>query len=231
MAVVYRGVASVSTDGSAPGAITPAAGTAVGDLLIFHHQSRTAGTDRTCTPPAGFTTIINDTASTSNGLMVVAWKIRASGDTSYQATVGNHVTGASGDSIGQRIYTFGGVNRITPFSFPATSTGAAAGGNWGAYSPNVATCIPGAVVFCMAARLVSVSVDPTSSGNNLTWATCGRINATAGNDITVGACWGRNNTNLTETITSKTITGGSTSGTRRGVLGIIYPEPRRILIS
>src|SRR3990172_1516188 len=49
-AVSYIGASNlIATDGTAPGAITPNASTADGDLLVFYHYSRATGGNETVT--------------------------------------------------------------------------------------------------------------------------------------------------------------------------------------
>lgn len=131
MAISYIGVSNlIATNGSAPAAITPAAATAVNDLLLFFHYSRcdsVGGTSERVTVPNGFTEIVNAPFQ-SFGLICVGWRIRQTGDTSYTSTVTGHTSGTTGDTILQWIETYRGVYTNIPVRFPSVGNSFLGGG-------------------------------------------------------------------------------------------------------
>ena len=224
MAVSRIGTANgTGTNGSAPGAITPHASTAVGDLLLFVHFSKinTNGT-QAVTLPAGFTSIANN--RTANGLLAVGWRIRQSGDTTHQATVSGHTTGTSGDSIVEFIETWRDASRTAPIGNVGTMLDQGTSAlTVGAIAVPAGTVPVGGALFVCAGREENTTSQTVLSGDSLTWSTGGLNDTTAGADASVISQAGINATAGAVTPTNKTITVAGTSTTARAVMFVIAP--------
>jgi hypothetical protein len=104
----------IATNGTAPGAITPHASTVNGNLLLWFHYSRATGGNETVVFPAGWNQVFNSVTA-NNGLVAMAWRNRTAGDTTYTATVTNHTTGTSGETILEWINCSASVTNGSPW--------------------------------------------------------------------------------------------------------------------
>ena len=215
MAVSYVGVSNlIATNGGQPGAITANASTQVGDLLVFYHFSRVTGGNETVTVPTGFTTVLN-TLSVNFGLIAVAYKQRASGDTTYTATITNHTSGTSGETVLEFIETYRGQDSTTPIGNGATYSQFPSSLILGEdpdfiVAPTTSTVEPGDMAVVFAGRYENITAQTTLTGDNLTWTARTRNDTTAGSDAGCVTQNGLNGTSTNQTITGKSIT---TTGT------------------
>jgi hypothetical protein len=224
MAVSYIGVSNlIATNGGAPGAITVNASTQIGDLLVFYHYSRATGGNETVTVPSNFTTVVN-TVIANFGLVAVAYKERASGDTTYTATITNHTTGTSGETVLEFIETYRGHDLAN-----AVSSGASVS-NWASsltlgpvgeqiLAPTTDTVEPGDMAIVFAGRFENITAQTTLTGDNLTWNARTLNNTTLGLDAACVTQNGLNNTSSNQTITDKSVT---TTGTAQAGAGTIF---------
>ncbi len=207
----------IDTNGGAPGAITPHASTATGDLLLFFHFSKinTVGS-QTVTIPTGFTSLVN--ARTANGLIAIGWKFRVGGETTYQATIAGHTTGNSGDSVLEWIESYRGAHATTPVLATGTATDLASSLNMGSIPVPASTDVPvgGAIIF-FGGREENVTGQTTLTGDGLTWAQGQRGDTTLGADAGAVTQWGLNGSASPITPTAKTITTTGTAATGLGV--------------
>ena len=205
----------ITTNGVAPGAITPHASTATGDLLIWYHFSKiNTNSTQSVTPPTGFTTIFNSRSAV--GLIAAAWKFRAGGETTYTATIANHVSGNSGDAICEFIETWRGTDDYAPISvggFPI-ATDAVSDLTVAATSSNSQVQVPtDGVWIIMGGREENTTAQTTLSGDGLTWTADMLIDTTLGSDASLVTQYGVNTTGSPVTVTPKTITVTGTSTT------------------
>ena len=226
MAVSYIGsAAGTPTNGSAPGAITPHASTQTGDLIIFYHFSKinTNGT-QSVTLPTGFTSIYNN--RDANGLIACGWKIRQAGDTSYQATVANHTSGTSGDSIVEFVETWRGTHTTAPIGAVGSGfTNGTAALTVGPITVPAGTIAIGNAIKFFWGKEENTSSQTLLTGDSLTWATGGLNDTTAGADASCGSQHGINASAGAVTPTNKTITTAGTTATSRAVSFTIVQAP------
>jgi hypothetical protein len=217
----------IGTNGTAPGAITPHASTAVGDLLIFYHFSRSPGNNETVTLPVGFTSVFN--AVTTSGLVAVGWRIRQSGDTTYTAQgVTNHATGTSGDAIVEFIETYRGTHTTSPIvNFTASNSTWASATNIGPIAAAAtATVDDGDALVVFGGRFENITAQTTLTGHSLTWAQGTRADTTQGADAGAVTQHGINASGSTQTVTAKTIT---TTGTAQIGSGRMFTIEKEVL--
>src|SRR3989344_3124110 len=113
-AAAYIGNSNIIyTNGGTPGVITPNASTINGDLLVFYHYSRATGGNETVTLPTGFTSVFNSVTA-NRGLVAVGWRIKQTGDSTFQASVTNHTSSTSGETIVEFIQTYRGTDATNP---------------------------------------------------------------------------------------------------------------------
>lgn len=220
-ATSYVGVSNlIATDGSAPGAITPNASTANGDLLVFYHYARATGGNETVTLPTGFTTIFNSVTA-DQGLVAVGWRIKQAGDTTFTASVTNHTTGGNGESILEWIETFRGADTVSPItSYTSTLSTWASSLNLGpVLAPPTTTVANGDAVVVFAGRIENITSQTVLSGDNLTWTTQTLNDTTLGRDAGAVTQMGVNASGSNQTITAKTIT---TSGSAQAGAGRMF---------
>jgi hypothetical protein len=233
MSVFRRGISAVvETNGADPGAITLPTGTSPGDLIIFYFYSAITGADETVTLPTGFTQIYQD-RSTNNGLLVAGYKWAVSGEANPDASITNHTSGNSGETVLCFVETWNGVNPSAPIGDIATSasTWAASTTNAGPIAATGITSVPsGGVLVVHAGRhddLASIA-QTTLSGDSLTWAGSGVFESVLGADAAIFTQYGRNATaDALTSFTSKTITGFGTSDSATGIgrMFVLNPAP------
>ena len=212
--IMFAGVSNyLGTNGSAPYALTPNHHTRAGDLLIFYHYSRATGGNETVTIPTGFTSIANS-LSANNGLIATGYRYFQAGDTTFTATITNHTSGTTGETVVEWIETY----RATAASNPigsvtaSLSTWATSSTTAGPISPPADATLPaGAQVVVFGGRFDDAGTRATLTGDNLTWAARGSIAATSGNDAGGFVQTGLNESGTSQTITSKTFTLSSAS--------------------
>ena len=216
----------IATNGGAPGAITPHASTATDDLLIFYHYSRATGGNETVTPPTGFTTVFNSVTA-NQGLVCVAWKIRQSGDTTYTATITNHTTGTSGETVLEWIGTFRGHDPAAPLgSFTSSLSTWSSSLNVGPVSaPSSPSLADRGMVVVFGGRFENITGQTTLTGDSLTWAQGNVLNTTLGLDAAAVTQFGTNGTGTAQTVTAKTITTTGTAQAGAGRMFFINAEP------
>ena len=225
MAVSYVGASNlIATNGTAPGAITPNASTQVGDLMIFFHYSRATGGNETVTIPTGFTSIINQVVA-NRGLLAVGYRIRQSGDTTFTATITNHTSGTSGETVLEWIESYSGGDPTTPiksgvqFSDWASALTLGISGTDPILAPTTATLEDGDMAVVFAGRFENITAQTTLTGDNLTWTQRTRNDSTLGLDAGAVTQNGLNSSNASQTITNKVIT---TTGTAQAGAGTIF---------
>ena len=226
--ISYIGASNlIGTNGTAPGAITPHASTALNDLCVFIHWSKSVGGNETVTIPSGFNQVFNAQV-TGRGLLAVGWRLRQSGDTTYTAQgVTNHATGTTGDSIVEWIETFRGTHLINPIvQVTAALSNWASSTTLGAIAaPNTATVHPGDMVLVIGGRMENITGQTVLAGDNLTWATRTINNTTQGSDCGAVSQTGLNGTGSNQTITAKSITTTGTAAVGSGIMLIIETAP------
>lgn len=221
MAVSYIGASSVvATNGGAPGAITPHASTAVGDLLVFFHYSNVDSDTETVTPPTGFTSVFN-ARSNLFGLICVATRIYQSGDTTFTASVTNHTSSTSGDTILEWIETYRGIDTANPIvNFTAANSTWASSTSIGSIAaPATATVNDGDMVVVFGGRRDNVTGQTTLTGDNLTWNNNTIGDTNLGRDAGAVTQRGLNSSGSNQTVTAKTIT---TTGTAQAGAGRMF---------
>ncbi|MBI5400820.1 MAG: hypothetical protein HZB12_01755 [Candidatus Yonathbacteria bacterium] len=216
----------IATNGSAPGAITPNAGTANGDLLVFYHYSRVTGGNETVTLPAGFTGVFNSVTA-NRGLVAVGWRVKQAGDTAFTASVTNHSTGGSGETIVEWIETFRGTDTTSPIvNFTASLSTWTSSLNVGPISaPATAIVADGDMVVVFGGRFDVVTGQTVLSGDSLTWATRTIDSTTSGANGAAITQTGFNATGSNQTVTTKTITTTGTTAAGGGRMFIIKKAP------
>lgn len=226
-ATSYIGASNlIVTNGGAPGAITPNASTANGDLLVFYHYSRATGGNETVTLPAGFTSVFNSVTA-NQGLVAVGWRIRQAGDTTYTATVTNHTASGSGETILEWIETFRGTDTVSPIiDYTASLSTWTSSLNIGPISaPGTATVRDGDMVVVFGGRFENTTAQTVLTGNSLTWTTRTRNDTTQGSDASAVAQTGLNASGINQTVTAKTITTTGTAQAGAGRMFIIRKTP------
>lgn len=230
MPVSYIGASNlIATNGGAPGAITPNASTQVGDLMIFYHYSRATGGNETVTVPTGFTTVINQMLA-NFGLIAVAYRFEQVGDTTFTATVTNHTSGTTGETILEWIESYSGADPTTPIKSGAGFS------NWGSstllgtvadpiVAPTTSTLDDGDMAVVFAGRFENVTGQTTLTGDNLTWTARTINNTTQGADAGAVTQNGLNASGTTQTITDKSITTTGTAQQGAGTIFIIAAAP------
>lgn len=214
-------------NGSAPAAITPGTGTANGDLLIWVHYTNADTGTESVTPPTGFTSIFNANSS-GFGLIAAAWRIRQSGDTSYTASVANHLSGTSGDAYIEHIITLRGHDPATPVgSVTASNSTWASSLNLGSIAAPASTSVAaGNAVFVFGGRRENVTGQTALTGDSLTWSTSpGTGTTNLGRDAGTAYQLGVNNTGSAQTATAKTITSTGTAQAGAGRMFIVNAAP------
>lgn len=216
----------IATNGSAPGAITPNASTANGDLLVFYHYSRATVGNETVTLPAGFTSVFNS-VTTNQGLVAVGWRIKQASDTTFTATVANHSTGGSGETIVEWIETFRGTDTTNPIvDFTASLSTWASSTNIGPISaPASATVTDGDMVVVFGGRFNTATSQTVLSGDSLTWATRTLNSTGSGANASAVTQTGLNATGLNQTVTAKTIATAGVAAAGAGRMFIIKKTP------
>jgi len=226
MAVSYIGVSNlIATNGGAPGAITPAASTFNGDLLVAYHYSRATGGNETVSPPAGWNVIFNSVTA-NFGLVAAFWRVRQAGDSTYTFTVTNHTAGTSGETILQFIETYRGqaatpVTKITA----SLSTWASSLTLGPIAAPATATVVDGGMAVVFAGRFENITARTLLTGNGLTWSLGTLNNTTLGLDAAAVTQIGLNASGSTQTLTAKSITTTGTALAGAGRMFIIEPRP------
>jgi hypothetical protein len=224
MAVSYIGQSTtlIATNGTAPGALTPHASTVNGDLLVFYHYSRATGGNETVAFPAGWNTVFNSVTA-NNGLVAVAWRNRTAGDTTYTATVTNHTTGTSGETILEWIETYRGHDPVNPIvNFTASLSTWASSTTLGSIAaPGTATVHNGDMVVVFAGRFENITSQTVLTGHSFTWATRVLNDTTQGLDAAAVTQNGLNASGSTQTVTAKSITTAGTAQAGAGRMFII----------
>jgi len=224
----------VLTNGGAPTALTPAALTVVGDLLLwFHYTNADTGTE-TVTPPTGFTPIFN-AISTGFGLLALAWKIRAVSETTYTASVTNHTSSTTGDTIIEWVETWNDVDLTTPVNdvSGALSTWASSLTMGPVSASGLNQVPPNGVVIVYAGRRENITAETLLTGDGLSWwgtaadATFHQIlgDTALGRDAGALRQYGVNNTQSPVTLTDKSITTTGTAQAGAGVMLVLNPPP------
>jgi hypothetical protein len=210
----------IATNGTAPGAITPHASTVNGNLLLWFHYSRATGGNETVVFPAGWNQVFNSVTA-NNGLVAMAWRNRTAGDTTYTATVTNHTTGTSGETILEWIETYSGHDPVNPIvNFTASlSTWASSTTLGSIVAPASPTVHPGDMAVVFAGRFENISAQTTLTGDNLTWAQGTRNDTTQGTDAGAVTQRGLNSSGSNQTLTAKSIT---TTGTAQAGAGRMF---------
>src|SRR3989338_2780267 len=160
----------IATNGTAPGAITPHASTANGDLMVFFHYSRATGGNETVTLPTGFNSVFNSVTA-NQGLVAVGWNVKDAGDPgTFTATVTNHTTGNSGETILEWISTYRGTDTTNPIvNFTASLSTWTSSLNIGPISaPATATVNDGDMAVVFGGRFENISAQTTLTGDIFT---------------------------------------------------------------
>jgi hypothetical protein len=229
VAVSFIGTSNlVQTTGAGPGVITPHASTAEGDLLLFFHYSRASGGDETVTPDTSpaFTTIFNSVTA-GNGLVCAAQRIVGVGEASstYLATITNHTSGTTGESVNEWIETYRGADPTTPIlDFTASLSTWASSLNLGSVAAPASPSVPvGGMAVVFAGRFENVVTQTTLTGDSLTWAQRTLNNNSSGADAGAVTQTGLNETGSAVNVTAKTITTTGTAQAGAGRMFIINP--------
>lgn len=222
-AVSFIGASTVIyTNGGAPTAITPHASTQDGDLLVFYHYSRATGGNETVAQ-SSFNFVFNSVTA-NYGLVAVGWRIKQSGDTTFTATITNHTSGTTGETVIEWIETYRGFNATNPIVnyTAALSTWASSATVFGPISaPATATVHNDDMVVVFGRRFENVTGQTVLSGDNLTWATRTTANTNLGSDAGAVTQNGLNSSGSNQTVTAKTITTTGMTGAGAGRMFII----------
>jgi hypothetical protein len=221
-AVSYIGASNlIATNGGAPGAITPNAGTQDGDLLVFYHYSRATGGNETVAQ-ASFTFAFNSVTA-NQGLVAVGWRIKQAGDTTFTATITNHTSSTSGETVLEWIETYRGADSVAPITkYTAALSTWTTSLNIGPISaPATATVDDGDMSVVFGGRFENISAQTVLTGNSLTWANRVLNNSTLGTDAAAVTQNGLNSSGSTQNITAKTITTTGTTQVGAGRMFII----------
>lgn len=143
---------ATGTTGSTLLTVAKPTGTVDGDVMLAQIAGRGSGT-MTCTPPAGWVEVLNQTRSTGGRLFVYR-KVASAEAASYDFTL----SGAS--SHAGAILSFSGVNTTTPVDVFASAEGAASTDH---VCPSVTTTVPNAVLVMCAMTAV------LTAGGSYTW--------------------------------------------------------------
>lgn len=221
MAVSFIGESNlIATNGGAPGAITPHASSATDDLLVFFHYSRATGGNETVTPPSGFTTAFNSVTA-NQGLVCVAYRQYTSG--TFTATITNHTSGTSGETVLEWVETYRGHDSASPIvNFTASLSTWASSLNIGSITaPSTATVNDGDMVVVFGGRFENITGQTVLSGDNLTWANRTTNNTNLGSDAGAVTQNGLNSSGSNQTVTAKTITTTGTAQVGAGRMFVI----------
>lgn len=219
MAVSYIGASNlIKTNGGAPGAITPHASSTTGDLLVFFHYSRATGGDETVTSPSGFTNVFNSVTA-NQGLVCVATRQYTSG--TFTASITNHTSGTSGETVLEWIETYRGHDSAAPVvNYTASLSTWASSLNIGSIAaPGTATVHDGDMVVVLGGRFENITGQTTLTGDNLTWAQNTLCDSALGLDAGAVTQRGLNSSGSNQTVTAKTIT---TTGTAQVGAGRMF---------
>ncbi len=229
-AVSYVGASNlIATNGGAPGAITPHSSTVNGDLLVFFHYSRAAGGDETVTLPSGFTSVFNSVTA-SQGLVAVGYRIRQSGDTTHTASITNHTSSSTGETVLEWIETYRGFDTSSPIvNYTASLSTWASSLNIGPISaPDTATVRDGDMAIVFGGRFENITGQTTlNSDDGLMWGAHTFNNSSLGTDAGAITQSGLNLSGSDKTVTAKTITTIGTTQTGAGRMFIIQREGAR----
>lgn len=215
----------IATNGGAPGAITPHASTQDGDLLVFYHYSRATGGNETVSL-SSFTTVFNSVTA-NNGLVAVMYRIKQAGDSTFTATITNHTSGNSGETVLEWIETYRGFDSSNPIvNYTASLSTWASSLNLGPISaPATATVHDGDMVIVFGGRFENITGQTTLSGDNLAWTSQTLNNSTLGSDAAAVTQNGLNSSGSNQTVTAKTITTTGTTQAGAGRMFIIEKTP------
>lgn len=221
-AVSYIGASNlIATNGGAPGAITPNASTQDGDLLIFYHYSRATGGNETVTQ-SSFTFAFNS-VTTGKGLVAVGWRIKQAGDTTFTATITNHTSSTSGETVLEWIETYRGADATAPIvNYTAALSNWATSLNLGPIAaPATTTINDGDMAVVFGGRFENITAQTLLTGDSLTWATRTLNNSALGTDAAAVTQNGLNSSGVDRTITAKTITTTGTTQVGAGRMFVI----------
>jgi hypothetical protein len=209
----------IATNGAAPGAITPHASTATGDLLIFYHYGRATGGNETVSL-SGWTQLFQSVTA-NNGHVAVYYKFRVGGETTYTATISNYTSGTTGETVLEWIETFSGAHLSAPITkvSASLSTWASSTTLGSVAAPASPAVGVGAMAIVFAGRFENVTAQTTLTGDSLTWAQNTRNDTTQGTDAGAVTQRGLNSSGSSQNITAKSIT---TTGTTQAGAGIIF---------
>ncbi|MDP2930503.1 MAG: hypothetical protein Q8N56_02775, partial [bacterium] len=222
----------IYTNGGVPTAITPHASTIDGDLLVFYHYSRATGGNETVTLPSGFTSVFNSVTA-NYGLVAVGWRIKQSGDTTFTATVTNHTSGTSGETIVELIQTYSGTDATTPIvNYTASLSTWASSLNLGPIAaPASATVTNDDMVVVFGGKFENVTGQTLLTGDSLTWTIRTTLNTTLGLDAGGVIQTGLNASGSDKTVTAKTVTATGVTQTGSGRMFIIKKVPATTTLS
>ncbi|HLD61930.1 MAG TPA: hypothetical protein VI998_03065 [Patescibacteria group bacterium] len=222
-AAAYIGNSNIIyTNGGTPGVITPNASTINGDLLVFYHYSRATGGNETVTLPTGFTSVFNSVTA-NRGLVAVGWRIKQTGDSTFQASVTNHTSSTSGETIVEFIQTYRGTDATNPIiDYTASLSNWVTSLNIGPISaPASATVTDGDMAAIFGGKFENVTGQTVLSGDSLTWAVRTTFNTTLGSDAGGIVQTGLNASGSDKTVTAKTVTATGTTQVGAGRMFII----------
>jgi hypothetical protein len=216
----------VATNGSLPGAVSVFSNTnAETDLLLWFVYGRADGGDESVAFPAGWNQITGSPfVAAAGGLLAVAWRIRAAGDTTYTlSSVTNFTSATGGETILTWIETWTDFNRTTPVSsvVSSMSTWASSTTLGPVASTGMSTVPNGGAVVVFAGRKENVSTQTTLTGDGLRWGPGTRGDSTLGADAGAVTQWGENETGSAVTMTSKSITTTGTAQVGGGIMFVI----------
>src|SRR6478609_7357669 len=223
MAVSFIGVSNlIATNGAVPGAITPHASTANGDLQIFFHYSRATGGNETVTIPSGFTSLFNGLVA-NNGLLAVGWRIRVGGDTTFTATITNHTSSTTGETVLEWIETYRGTHATTPIAnvTASLSTWVSSLTMGSIAAPSSATVNDGDMVVVFAGRFENITAQTVLTGHSFTWTNRTLNDTTLGTDAAAVTQNGLNASGADQTVTAKSITTTGTAAAGAGIMFVI----------
>lgn len=210
----------IYTNGGSPGVITPNASTLDGDLLVFYHYSRATGGNETVTMPAGFTPVFNSVTA-NYGLVAVGWRIKQTGDGTFQATITNHTAGNSGETVIEFIQTYRGTDTADPIvNYTASLSAWTSSLNLGPIAaPAAATLADGDMAVVFGGRFENITAQTDLSGDSLTWTATTMANTNLGADAGAVVQTGLNSSGSVQTVTAKTI---ATTGTTQAGAGRMF---------
>ena len=206
------------TNGSAPSAITVHSSTATDDLLVWlvHIRPDAGGGDESFAWPSGWNEVFQ--SAHARGVMGMAWRIRASGDTTYTlGTLTNVASGASGETVSTTIMTWRGHNTSTPIgSYTGTLSTWASSQSFGPIVAPSSTSLPnGDAVVVWGGKSDNSTGSTLTSGQSLTWSkvlsAAGEFNTQQGADAAWCLQIGLNESGSAQTMVDKTITATGTT--------------------